>query len=112
MCCGRVLVGSSGVKLWLTKIITRSIDARKMEDALLFADGFDEAVLGIGRRATQPEVVAYDYEKCVQILVERDKMTEEEAREYMEFNVVGAFVGERTPVFVDREPFLDIEKIK
>ena len=79
------------------------IDARKMEDELLFADGFDEAVLGIGRRAAQPEVVAYDYEKCVQILVERDEMTEEEAREYREFNVVGAFVGDRTPIFI--EPF-------
>ena len=74
-----------------------------MEDELLFADGFDEAVLGIGRRAAQPEVVAYDYEKCVLILMDRDEMTEEEAREYMEFNVVGAFVGDRTPIFI--EPF-------
>ena len=78
------------------------IDARKMEDELLFADGFDEAVLGIGRRAAQPEVVAYDYEKCVLILMDRE-MTEEEAREYMEFNVVGGFVGDRTPIFI--EPF-------
>ena len=71
-----------------------------MEDALLFADGFDEAVLGIGRRAAQPEVVAYDYEKCVLILMDRE-MTEEEAREYMEFNVVDAFVGDKTPVFIE-----------
>ena len=85
---------------------------KEEEEDFLFADGFDEAILGVGRRATQPEVVAYDYEKCVQILVERDEMTEEDAREFMEFNVVGAFVGERTPVFVDREPFLDTEKIK
>ena len=73
------------------------------EEDFLFADGFDDAILGIGRRATQPEVVAYDYEKCVLILMDRDEMTEEEAREYMEFNVVGAFVGDRTPIFI--EPF-------
>ena len=72
------------------------------EEDFLFADGFDDAILGIGRRATQPEVVAYDYEKCVLILMDRE-MTEEEAREYMEFNVVGAFVGDRTPIFI--EPF-------
>ena len=72
------------------------------EEDFLFADGFDEAILGVGRRATQPEVVAYDYEKCVLILMDRE-MTEEEAREYMEFNVVGAFVGDRTPIFI--EPF-------
>ena len=72
------------------------------EEDFLFADGFDDAILGIGRRGTQPEVVAYDYEKCVLILMDRE-MTEEEAREYMEFNVVGAFVGDRTPIFI--EPF-------
>ena len=76
------------------------------EDSLLFADGFEEAVLGVARKATQPDVVAYDYEKCVQILVERDDMTEEEALEHMEYNVVGAFVGERTPVFIERLPSL------
>ena len=75
------------------------------EDSLLFADGFEEAVLGVARKATQPDVVAYDYEKCVQILIERDDMTEEEALEYMEFNVVGASVGERTPVFVEPLPW-------
>ena len=71
----------------------------------LIADGFDNAVLGIARRASQPDVVAYDYGKCVQILVERDDMTEEEAHEFMEFNVVDAFVGERTPVFVEARDF-------
>ena len=75
------------------------------EDALLFADGFEEAVLGVARKATQPDVVAYDYEKCVQILIERDDMTEEGAIEYMEFNVVGALFGERTPVFVEPLPW-------
>ncbi len=32
--------------------------------------------------------------------MDRDKMTEEEAVEYLEFNTVGAWVGEQTPVFV------------
>lgn len=80
-----------------------------MEDELLFADGFYNAVMGVASRAGQPDVVAYDYEKCVQILVERDDMTEEEALEYMEFNVVGAFVGERTPVFITPLPVQDFE---
>ena len=78
---------------------------KRLEDEVLFADGFDEAVLGIARRAAQPDVVAYDYEKCVQVLVERDEMTEEEAREYMEFNVVGTFVGKRTPIFIEPHAF-------
>jgi hypothetical protein len=44
--------------------------------------------------------VIYDEDKCIQILMERDGMTDEEAIEFFEFNVVGAYVGEYTPVYV------------
>jgi hypothetical protein len=70
------------------------------EEQLLKADGFDEAILGVGRRCGQPNLLVYDYHKCCEILVKRDKMTYEEAEEFMEFNVVGAWVGESTPIFV------------
>ena len=73
----------------------------QLEDYVVFADGFEEAILGMARRAGHPEVVAYDYKKCVQILMERDDMTEEEALDYMEYNAVGAFVGEGTPIFIE-----------
>lgn len=67
---------------------------------LLFADGFDDAILGVARRCGSPDVVAYDYAKCADMLVARDGMSHEDAVEWMEFNVVGAYVGPRTPVFV------------
>ena len=34
------------------------------------------------------------------VLMERDGMTKDEAHEYMEFNVVSAYVGEFSPSFV------------
>jgi hypothetical protein len=34
--------------------------------------------------------------------MKRDGMTEEEALEYFHFNVVGAYVGKFTPVFITR----------
>jgi len=80
-----------------------------MEDEFLFAEGFDNAVMGVARGAGQPDVMAYDYKRCVQILMERDDMTEEEAFEHMEFNVVGSFVGEKTPVFIMFLPVADFE---
>ena len=52
--------------------------------------------LKIGREP----LVAYDYEKCISILIDRDDMTREEAEEYMDFNVLGAYMGEGTPVFI------------
>ncbi len=65
----------------------------------LVADGFDEAIVGIGRQFNK-NLVIYDEDKCIQILMERDGMTDEEAIEFFEFNVVGAYVGEYTPIYV------------
>ena len=66
---------------------------------MIMADGFDEAVLGVARQFNQRHV-AYSVEKGIEILM-RDGMTEEEAIEYYEFNIVGAWVGQYTPVFVE-----------
>jgi len=73
---------------------------------MLQVDGFDEAVIGYAEvwsaSGEQQHVMAYDRDKCIDILVERDGMEWPEAREYFEFNVTGTYVGEMTPVFVSR----------
>ena len=71
------------------------------------ADGFDDAFIGLCRVAGRPDVIAYDYWKCIDILMSRDKMTDEEAIEYMEFNVIGAYVGEHTPAFIYEQEGMD-----
>ena len=70
------------------------------EYELLFADGFDDALLGLVQQFTKPAAACYDYEKCVETLMRRDGMDYETATEYMEFNVVGAWVGDTTPYFL------------
>ena len=67
---------------------------------MLKADGFDKAVIGIGQRCGAKDIIVYDALKCINILVERDGMIFEEAREFFEFNSLGAWVGEETPMFV------------
>ena len=69
---------------------------------LLQADGFDDAIIGYAEVWTdkgQSIVMAYDRDKCIDVLME-DGMDRDEAVEYFEFNVVGAYVGEMTPCFV------------
>ena len=63
----------------------------------LFADGFDSAIIGYDASSY---CVVYDYDKCLKVLMERDDMIYPDAHEYMEFNVVGAYVGDFTPIFV------------
>jgi hypothetical protein len=68
---------------------------------MLKADGFDDAIIGIGYQCHNKFVV-YDYDKCVKILMKRDKMKLEDAVEFMEYNVVGAWMGEGTPIFLEK----------
>ena len=65
----------------------------------LYADGFEDALIGLGWQHTKL-IAIYDYDKCVEILILRDDMTHEEAIEWMEYNVVGSYVGEYTPIFM------------
>ena len=67
------------------------------ESELLLADGFEAAIVGIAEGCGRSPAVVYDREKCVAILMDRD-----EAEEFFEFNVAGAYVGAGTPVFLVR----------
>ena len=60
----------------------------------------EEAFIGLGEQFSNPPIAVYDREKCIEILA-RD-MTYEEAVEYFEFNVIGAWVGEQTPMFLTK----------
>lgn len=61
----------------------------------LSGDQFDSAILGVLRRCGQEDIIVYDENTVIDILVQEDDMTPEEAVEYYEFNIVGAWVGER-----------------
>ena len=65
----------------------------------LFADGFDESIIGIDTKGR----VTYSVNKIIQTLINRDDMTEEEAREFFDFNIDGAYIGEYTPIYIYEE---------
>jgi len=74
-------------------------DMLEQFNGALLADGFEDALIGYGQRFSYP-VANYDYDKCLKILIERDGMEYDEALEFFDFNVVGAYVGESTPVYL------------
>ena len=69
---------------------------RELNEEALYFDGFEQALIGYSSKAGDPIVACYDYDKCINILMRRDKMSEEEAIEFFEFNTVGAYVGKHT----------------
>ena len=64
----------------------------------LFAEGLDDAILGVVERFAMTPVVLYDRDKCIEILMGQD-MTYEEAEEFFDYNVLGSWVGDGTPCF-------------
>ena len=70
------------------------------DEQLVFAEGYDEAIIGVGWRDGVP-IVAYDTQRVIAILCRRDGMTQEDAEEFFDYNIQGAWIGEATPIFVD-----------
>jgi len=64
------------------------------DEEILIADGFNAAVIGIDENSMR---VVYSVSKCIAILME--DMPEEDALEHFSYNVSGAYVGEKTPIW-------------
>jgi hypothetical protein len=76
------------------------------KEKLLSATGFEDCIIGITYdKVTSTYRLIYSRSKCIDVLVERDEMTIEEAEEFFDFNVIDAYVGEATPIWVDDEMF-------
>ena len=74
-------------------------DLSEANPEALLADGFEDAYPGYVCNHHHAQVAVYDYLKCLEVLME-DGMSEEEALEYIEFNILSAYVGENGPLFV------------
>lgn len=78
--------------------------ARRMSEEsqkkMLFMDGHDNAIVGVVTRYGEWDpIVCYDLKKVMKNLQD-EGMTEEEAIEYFDYNIIGGWVGDRTPCFI------------
>lgn len=80
------------------EIKDRIIEYFSHTEDVLFADGLDKAIVGF-----EPNLwkVVYSRNLVVDILMERDGMTADEAIEFAEFNIFSAMVGEKTPLWIE-----------
>jgi len=72
---------------------------------MVTADGFETAFVAVGFRYNGNDIAVYDYDLCIKVLIDRDEMSLQEAHEYMDYNVVGAYVGEETPLFIRTQSY-------
>ncbi len=66
----------------------------------LAADGLEAALLGVGTQGPHVLLV-YDL-AAVRALLVTQGCAEDEVDEYIAYNIIGAWVGPATPVFVER----------
>jgi len=86
----------------IQKIILRDTIADEYPDTpLLFLNpvDYDEAIIGVCEGFGGNLKIAYDYDKVIEINTKMD-MTYEEAVEWFDYNQIGAYVGEHTPVYI------------
>lgn len=65
------------------------------EEEFMIATGLNEAVIGVDEFSMR---IIYSMKKCTDILMESG-MDEEEAEEYFDYNVAGAYIGDKTPIW-------------
>ena len=66
----------------------------------VIAEGFEDAYLGYARRSDKPTIAVYDYERCVEILMETEEWDRDKAVKFMENGVVATWLGDSTPPFM------------
>ena len=77
--------------------ILEDIIERHPDEEFLIADGFDDAIIGVSDDFNQPLRLIYSEKKCLEILSK--DMTMLESIEYFDYNVKGAYMGEKTPIW-------------
>lgn len=79
------------------------LDQLADDERLMFLEGpeFDTAIVGLVERFGQPRLICYDYRKVLRVL-QRMGMSGEDAAEWFDFNIIGAWMGDETPCFLHR----------
>lgn len=80
-------------------MIINEYDINEFCEGAIILDGLDDAIVGIVEDFHGSRVL-YSRHKILEILQQRDLMTEQEAEEFYDFNIKGLYAGEQNPVFL------------
>jgi hypothetical protein len=98
----------------MKNLINTYLEENYPDYEILLAAGLEEAFIGVSESFGNPKA-CYDYRQCVDIIMtgechDGEPMSFEEAEEWMQTNVVNAYVGEFTPTFLyrfNKQEFVD-----
>ena len=80
------------------------VDIDQYAEGAVMLDDLEDAIVGIVEDFGSPgKKILYSKRKILNILQERDLMTESEAEEFYDYNILGLYAGELNAVFLDLE---------
>ena len=78
-------------------------DIHEFAEGAIILDGLDDAIIGIVEEFGNGPRILYSKPKIINILCERDLMTQSEAEEFYDYNILGLYAGEQNAVFLITE---------
>lgn len=81
-------------------MIINDYDIESYCEGAVMLTGLEDAIVGIVEEFGSSPRILYCKSKILQILQERDLMTEQEAEEYYDYNILGLYAGEQNAVFL------------
>ena len=66
---------------------------------LIFADGFDDAIIGVATGFDSARVV-YCYASMIEVMMKDNNISYEDALDWIEYNTLGSYIGKNTPIYV------------
>lgn len=76
--------------------IREELAERSGNDEMLFADGYDDALIGY----TDQGVAVYSIQKIIRIMESDEDMNREDALDHFYYNMARAYGGEYTPIYI------------
>ena len=78
-----------------------NIDIDEYAEGAILLDGLEGAIIGIVEEFGNGKRILYSKRIILSLLQTRDGMTEQEAEEFYDFNILGLYAGEQNAVFLD-----------
>ena len=78
------------------------VDIDSYAEGAIILDGFNDAIVGITEEFGGIKRLLYSKDKILKILQE-NLMTQTEAEEYYDYNILGLYASNQNPIFLDLE---------
>lgn len=85
------------------------IDINDYAEGAVILTGLEDCIIGIVEEFGNGRRLLYDKRKILEKLQQSNPMTESDAEEYYDYNILGLYAGEQNAVFLDVKVDCNIE---